>query len=105
MIELLASGATEIAYLYDMGGNWQHRIIVEKLKPAEAAALYPQFLGGERRCPPENCGGFPGYYEFLGNITRKQSKKRRAALDCYGGPYNPDDIDEQQIIANLEKHG
>jgi Plasmid pRiA4b ORF-3-like protein len=105
LIELLASGATEISYLYDMGDNWQHRIIVEKLKPAEAAALYPQFLGGERRCPPEDCGGFPGYYEFLGNITRKQSKKRKAALDWYGGPYNPDDIDEQQIIAKLEKHG
>ena len=105
LIELLASGATEITYLYDMGDNWQHRIVVEKLKPAEPAALYPQFLGGERRCPPEDCGGFPGYYELLGNITRKQSKKRKAALDWYGGPYNPDDIDEQQIIANLEKHG
>ena len=105
LIELLASGATEIGYLYDMGDNWQHRIVVEKLKPAEAAALYPQFLRGERRCPPEDCGGFPGNYEFLGNIIRKQSKKRKAALDWYGSPYNPDDIDEQQIIANLEKHG
>jgi len=105
LIGFLAAGATEISYLYDMGDNWQHRIVVEKLKPAEAAALYPQFLGGERRCPPEDCGGFPGYYEFLGNITRKQSKKRKAALDWYGGPYNPDGIDEQQIIANLEKHG
>jgi hypothetical protein len=35
------------------GDNWQHRIIVEKLKPAEPGAVYPQFLGGERRCPPK----------------------------------------------------
>src|SRR5664280_3051919 len=46
-------------------------------------ALYPQFLGGERRCPPEDCGGFPGYYDFLDNIASKQSKKRKAALDWY----------------------
>jgi hypothetical protein len=45
----------EIGYVYDMGDNWQHRIIVEKIKAAEPGALYPQFLGGERRCPPEDC--------------------------------------------------
>ena len=73
---LLATGVTEIGYIYDIGDNWQHRIIVEKLKPAEPGALYPQFLGGERRCPPEDCGGFPGYYDFLDNIASKQSKKR-----------------------------
>ena len=76
---LLNGGVREIGYVYDMGDNWQHRIIVEKLKAAETGALYPQFLGGERRCPPEDCGGIPGYYEFLGNITSKQIKKRKAA--------------------------
>ena len=79
---LLVTGVMEIGYIYDIGDNWQHRIIVEKLKPAEpGASLYPQFLGGERRCPPEDCGGFPGYYDFLDNIASKQSKKRKAALD------------------------
>jgi hypothetical protein len=100
---LLASGVREIGYLYDMGDNWQHRIIVEKLKAAELGALYPQFLGGERRCPPEDCGGIPGYYEFLNNIISKQNKKRQAALDWYGQPYDPDEIDEQQIITALNR--
>ena len=31
---LLTIGVREIGYVYDMGDNWQHRIIVEKLKPA-----------------------------------------------------------------------
>ena len=97
---LLNGGVREIGYVYDMGDNWQHRIIVEKLKAAEPGALYPQFLGGERRCPPEDCGGIPGYYEFLDNIASKQSKKRKAALDWYGGPYDPDEIGEQQIICH-----
>jgi hypothetical protein len=52
-----------------MGDDWRHRIIVEKFMPAEPKTLYPQFLGGERRCPPEDCGGFPGYYNFLDNIA------------------------------------
>ncbi len=77
---LLAVGVREIEYVYDMGDNWQHRTVVEKLMVAEAGVQYPRFLGGERRCPPEDCGGFPGYYEFLGNLGSKQSTKRKAAL-------------------------
>ena len=100
---LLTVGVREIGYVYDMGDNWQHRIIVEKLKAAEPGALYPQFLGGERRCPPEDCGGIPGYYEFLNNIASKQSKKRKAALDWYGAPYDPDEIGEQQIVTTLNR--
>jgi hypothetical protein len=99
---LLTTGMREMGYLYDMGDNWQHRIIVEKLKAIEPG-IYPQFLGGERRCPPEDCGGIPGYYEFLDNIASKQSKKRKATLDWYGGPYVPDDIGEQQIITALSR--
>ena len=101
---LLTGGVREIGYVYDMGDNWQHRIIVEKLKAAEPGAQYPQFLGGERRCPPEDCGGFPGYCEFLENIASKQSKTRKAALDWYGGPYDPDEIGEQEINSSPEPH-
>jgi hypothetical protein len=74
---LLTTGMREMSYLYDMGDGWQHRVIVEKLKATEPGT-YPQFLGGERRCPPEDCGGIPGYYEFLDNIARKRGKKRKA---------------------------
>jgi len=100
---LLSKGAKEIGYVYDMGDNWEHRIIVEKVKAAESGAHYPQFLGGERRCPPEDCGGLPGYYEFLKNIASKQSKKRKAAIDWYGGPYDPDEIGEQEIVVALHR--
>lgn len=99
----LTIGVREISYVYDMGDDWRHRIIVEQLKAAEPGVSYPQFLGGERRCPPEDCGGLPGYYEFLENIISKQSNKRKAALDWYGGPYNPDEIDKQKIIAAFKR--
>jgi hypothetical protein len=99
---LVADGVTAMTYVYDMGDNWQHRIIVEKLTPAEPERRYPQFLGGERRCPPEDCGGFPGYYDFLDNVESKHVKKRKAALDWYGRAYDPHDIDEKQIATALK---
>ena len=100
---ILAGSVTEFGYVYDFGDNWEHRIVVENIKRAEPGALYPQFLGGERRCPPEDCGSVPGYYEFLDNIASKQSKKRKAALDWYGRPYDPDNIDAKQIVMALNR--
>jgi len=102
---LLAGDMREIEYVYDMGDNWQHRIIVEKLMAAEFTTQYPLFLGGERRCPPEDCGGFPGYCEFLDNLASKNSTERKAALSWYGGAYDPDDIDERNVVAALKRMG
>jgi hypothetical protein len=98
---ILVSGMTEFGYVYDFGDNWEHRIVVEGISTAETGAKYPRFLGGERRCPPEDCGGPPGYFDFIENIARKQSKRAKEALQWYGGPYDSDDIDVDQINISL----
>ena len=78
---LLDGGARKFEYVYDMGDYWQHRIIVEKINAAEPGMRYPRFLGGERRCLPEDCGGIPGYRDFLNNISEQA---RRKAKGCAG---------------------
>jgi hypothetical protein len=98
---LLARGIAEFGYLYDMGDGWQHRVIIEKQKTCETGVRYPQFLGGERRCPPEDCGGIPGYYEFLKNIASKQKTKREDALRWYGKPFDSNDTEEKKIVISL----
>jgi len=100
---LLTTRVTEFVYMYDFGDDWKHRIIVEAIKPAEAGESYPRFLGGERRCPPEDCGGLPGYFEFIENIASKRGKKAQDALEWYGGPYDPDHIDEQNIATAFKR--
>ena len=96
---LFHSGERRLNYVYDMGDFWEHSVIIERSAAPLPSTTYPQFLGGERRCPPEDCGGVPGYYEFLKNIARK--KTRKGALDWYGGPYDPDDIGGQEIAVAL----
>jgi len=88
-----------------MGDLWEHSIIVERVMTSLPGARYPQFLGGERRCPPEDCGGVPGYYEFLENVTSKRKDKRAHALAWYGGPYDPEDINERKVIVALSRIG
>ena len=105
--KLLDGGIETFSYVYDMGDNWEHRIIVERVEAAQPDKLYPEFLGGERRCPPEDCGSIPGYYDFLDSIAGpdkgKGSKKKKEALGWYGGPYDPDDIGEEQIRITLKR--
>lgn len=103
--KLLKDGPTTFGYTYDLGDNWEHQIIVERLQAAEPSTLYPVFLGGQRRCPPEDCGSVPGYYDFLdavlGPDRGKGSRKKREMLTWYGRPYDPDNIDEERVRAAL----
>jgi len=107
LAKVLDSGTKAFEYVYDMGDNWGHRVVVERIEPVEPDRLYPEFLGGERRCPPEDCGGAPGYYEFLDAIggpdKGKGSKKKKEALDWDGRPYDPDDIEEERIRITLKR--
>jgi hypothetical protein len=107
LISLIEGGVTAFEYTYDMGDNWKHRIVVERVEPAEPGQFYPDFHGGERRCPPEDCGSVPGYYEFLDAIAGpdkgKGSRQKKEMLAWYGRSYDPDDIDEAQIRAALKR--
>jgi hypothetical protein len=96
---LVARGVRRFSYVYDMGDFWEHAVIVERSMASLPDVRCPQFLGGERRCPPEDCGGPAGYYEFLRNISGKRRKTSESLLRWYGGPYDPDDIGESKIVA------
>ena len=103
--KLLDAGVRRMEYAYDMGDFWEHAIIVEKVSAPLPDVRYPQFLGGERHCPPEDCGGPQGYYEFLKNISSKRRQTRDDALRWYGGAYDPDDIEASNIAAAFERIG
>ena len=49
------------AYLYDMGDHWELEVRIERFLEGSSKKTYPVCIGGSRACPPENCGGPPGY--------------------------------------------
>ncbi len=105
LAKLLNQMPVTFGYTYDMGDNWKHRVVVEGVSAADPCVAYPMFLGGERRCPPEDCGSVVGYYGFLADIPGPDrgagSRRKRDALRWYGRPYDPDDIDEDRIRSDL----
>lgn len=53
-----------IDYVYDFGDHWQHRIKVEKTLPLLDMKL-PLCVAGANAAPPDDCGGVPGYADFV----------------------------------------
>ena len=63
--DVISADNPDLFYLYDFGDSWEHAIKLEKILQAETGEKYPVCIGGKRACPPEDCGGIPGYEEIL----------------------------------------
>lgn len=57
------------AYEYDLGDSWCHEFYPGRGK-APKEEDFPVLLAGERACPPENCGGPPGYEDILKTLRK-----------------------------------
>ncbi len=60
------------AYEYDFGDFWQHDIRLEQTLPRDVRKNYPCCIGGSGNCPPEDCGGPPGYERLLEELSSWQ---------------------------------
>lgn len=56
-------------YEYDYADEWMHTVQLEGYLYKEKGIKYPVCIGGERACPPEDCGGVSGYYNVLKTIS------------------------------------
>jgi hypothetical protein len=95
LASLIDRGVRELLYTYDFGDDWRHSIIIEAVGPGDVGVKYPIFVAGERRCPPEDVGGLPGFELFIEAMANPKHKEHRRLREWYGGPYNRDDIDER----------
>lgn len=98
---IVGRGVEAFTYIYDFGDNWRHRIAVESVDKADPHGVYPCLLDGERRGPPEDVGGVPGYFEFLEAVTTPGDPDHQRLVTWYGGPYDPDQIDARMIRLRL----
>jgi hypothetical protein len=80
-------------YVYNFGDQWVHHILVSKIMPSsdfsETDWRYPVCLSGERSCPPEDCGGLPGYERLVEAFNAPNTKKSRELLAYYPS-FDPD---------------
>lgn len=77
-------------YVYDFGDYREHKILLEKILPADKDVDYPECIKGKRACLPEDCGGAPGYEEFLEAIKDPKHTEHDSMLDWIGGEFDPE---------------
>jgi hypothetical protein len=91
--DILKPRSTRIDYLYDFGDNWEHRLIITRVRQGDPGLGYPRYLGGERNAPPEDCGGIPGFYDMLA-ILADTDHPDHTEIAEWLDEYDPDTIDE-----------
>jgi Plasmid pRiA4b ORF-3-like protein len=91
-------------YEYDMGDGWRHRVEVEEVIDGGVPALDARLatcISGERRCPPEDVGGVPGYEEFLRAINDADHPEHEDYLEWIGGSFDPAEFSIQEVNDDL----
>ena len=94
---LIERGIERLLYVYDFGDGWRHDVVIEEVRDGEPDIDYPAFVAGERRCPPEDVGGVPGFMRFLEAALNPFHNEHEEMLTWYGKPFDPDDIDERYV--------
>jgi hypothetical protein len=88
--DVLSRVRAKITYTYDFGDSWEHGIMLEKRLPADPGSTYPVCIGGERACPPEDCGGIPGFCDLLDALADPANERHEELLDWLEDDYDPD---------------
>jgi hypothetical protein len=90
--KLMASGVSRFTYTYDFGDSWDHAILIEA-KAVPPAETTPGCVAGARACPPEDCGGPPGYDELIKALAAPDKPESRQTLEMMRDEdFDPEDF-------------
>ena len=79
-----------IAYTYDFGDDWRHKITLEARLPVEEGLTYPLCTGGKRACPPEDCGGPWGYADLLAALADPKRENHQEMAEWAPPRFDPE---------------
>lgn len=86
--DLLKKESDKMRYEYDFGDGWMHEVLLEKIIEADDKGEYPICIDGEQNCPPEDCGGMPGYYHLLDVLTKKDHAEYDETVEWLGDDFD-----------------
>lgn len=73
-------------------------VSLKAVKDGEPGTKYPGYIDGERRAPPEDCGGGPGFEAFLEAIADPRHPEHKDATQwhqgCCSKAFDPEVINE-----------
>ena len=100
---LADAGRKTFRYIYDFGDNWTHTLKLEKVVPGVDGAPDLLLLEALGRCPPEDCGGAPGYEQLLDVLADTNHEEHKGTLRWCGGPFDPTRPDLVRLEGALDR--
>ncbi|MFN2496508.1 MAG: plasmid pRiA4b ORF-3 family protein [Pseudonocardiaceae bacterium] len=98
-------GSGGLRYTYDFGDDWEHDIVVESVGAAKEGERYPRCLAGGGACPPEDCGGPPGYEQLRAVLADPGDAEHEEMLSWLGldhaGQFDPAAFDIEAVNRRL----
>ena len=86
----LVAGKERLVYEYDFGDGWEHEIVASPALPQGEAIVCVE---GARACPPEDCGGPPGYQHLVEAIADKAHPEHAELRKWAGRAWSPEKLD------------
>ena len=104
VFSVLGRIGAKAVYTYDFGDNWEHSIVLEKRLPAAPNMVYPICIDGQLACPPEDCGGIPGFYDLLHAVRDTAHEQHQELRHWLGDDYDPEAFSVEavnQVLTSL----
>ena len=104
---LLHRVGARVIYTYDFGDSWEHGIVLEKRLPVDPITKYPVCTDGQLACPPEDCGGIPGFYDLVEVITDPNHERHEEMSEWIGDDFDPQafSVDNvNRMLSSMRRH-
>ncbi len=102
--QAVSRAKSKFIYLYDMGDDWIHEIVVEKVLTDRAGQSHPVCLEGRRACPPEDCGGIYSYAEMLDALRDPDHPDREHWVEWMGDDFDAEAFDLDAVNRRLKRY-
>jgi len=87
----------QATYEYDYGDGWLHDVMLEGYLYRNPKIKYPLCIGGERACPPEDCGGIPGYENVLAALADPEHEEHEEMRIWVGEEWEPEKFNPAKV--------
>lgn len=92
--QLLQKVGDTATYIYDFGDDWVHSVqLVNEQDWNPSASVSPVCIAGERRCPPEDVGGPPGYENYLAALGDSGHDMHDQYVEWKGPSFDSENFD------------
>lgn len=83
----LCEPGDRVEYEYDFGDSWRHEITLQSTAPrVKGSGIHD----ASRACPPEDCGGVPGYQSLLEALLDPKHPEHQTLSDWIPSGWGPE---------------